>query len=252
MKLDFSNKVVFITGGAKGIGAATARILANAGATVAVNYLSSEQAAQALAEEVNQLHNRKAISLHKADVTDELQVASIVRDIVQKYGKIDGLVNNAGIRNDGFTHSTKSEQWLKTIDINLNAHFYTTRDVLAYMMKAKSGSIVFVSSIAGSTGSWGQSSYAATKAALQGFAKSVALEYGPRNVRANVVVPGIIHTDMSAHLKEKYHDKFSDMTALKRFGTPEEVAYVIAFLLSDYSSYVTGACWHINGGMVPL
>lgn len=252
MNIDFTEKLVLITGGAKGIGAATARVLTNAGATVAVNYMTSADAANQLADSINSTLGREAIVLYQADVTDEQQDIKMISAIADRFGRIDGLVNNAGIRNDSLTHTTKTDQWLKTIDINLNAHFYVTKAVLNVMIKARRGSIVCVSSIAGSTGSWGQSSYAATKAALQGFTKSVALEYGVRNIRANTVVPGVIQTDMSAHLKEEYHDKFSEMTALKRFGTAEEVANVIVFLLSDYTSYVTGACWHINGGMVPL
>ncbi len=247
---EFPSHVALVTGASRGIGAAVARMLGSGGAKVYVNYLSRvEQAEQVVADIVRAGGVAQAVQF---DVGDSEQVASAVGRILDAEGAIDLLVNNAGARFDALAHSTSSEMWRDCQRVNLDSVFIVTRDLVRHMAKRQQGSIVVVSSIAGAIGSFGQSAYAAAKAGVVAFAKSVALEYGAKGVRINVVVPGIIDTEMTADLKEDFRQSVLGQIPCRRFGRPEEVASAICFLLSDAASYINGATLHINGGGLRL
>lgn len=246
IEINFSGKVALVTGAAKGIGAACALRLARAGASVAINYKSSDEAARFVASEIEAAGGRaKAIGF---DVSDFEAVTSAVREIEETFGGIDLLVNNAGSRYDNLTHRMSQDEWSRSLDDNLGGVFNVTKACLEGMMKRRFGRIVTVSSIAAQVGSLGQSNYAAAKAGAIAFMKSVATEYAGRNIRANSVIPGIIATDMTKNLKDELAESFISRIPLKRFGEPEEVADAVVFLLSDISSYITGTALSVNGG----
>jgi len=184
----------------------------------------------------------------KFDVSDPAQVVSAVGAILEREEAISLLVNNAGVRFDGLTHGMSIEAWQHCCRLNLDSAFLVSREVIRPMTKHGGGSIVFVSSIAGSIGSFGQSAYAAAKAGLVALAKSIALEYGAKNVRANTVIPGVILTEMTSNLRECFKESVLAQIPCGRLGEPEEVAPAICFLLSDAASYINGATLHINGG----
>lgn len=238
--------MALVTGASRGIGAATARLLGASGAKVYVNYLASEERADDVVAGILAAggHAEKA----RFDASDPAQVAAGVAAILEREEAIDLLVNNAGVRFDGLTHGMAPETWDECTRMNLDSAFYVTKEVVRPMSKHQHGSIVFVSSIAGSIGSFGQSAYAASKAGVVALAKSVALEYGAKGVRANVVVPGIISTEMTQNLREDFKQSVLAQIPCNRLGLPEEVAPAICFLLSDGASYINGATLHINGG----
>ena len=211
-----------------------------------MNYLSSEGRADDVVAGIRAAggHAEKA----QFDASDPVQVAASVAAILECEEAIDLLVNNAGVRFDGLTHGMTPETWDECTRMNLDSAFYVTKEVVRPMSKHQRGSIVFVSSIAGSIGSFGQSAYAASKAGVVALAKSVALEYGAKGVRANVVVPGIISTEMTQNLREDFKQSVLAQIPCNRLGLPEEVAPAICFLLSDGASYINGATLHINGG----
>jgi 3-oxoacyl-[acyl-carrier protein] reductase len=243
---EFPGQVALVTGASRGIGAATAKMLGAGGAKVYVNYLNSLARAEEVVASI-----RAAGGIAEAvkfDASDPAQVASAVAGILERDEAIDLLVNNAGVRFDGLTHGTAPEAWDECLRINLGSAFLVTREVVRPMSKHQRGSIVFVSSIAGAIGSFGQSAYAAAKAGITGLAKSVAMEYGAKGVRANVVIPGIISTEMTQNLREDFKQAVLAQIPCNRLGEPEEVASAICFLLSDAASYINGATLHINGG----
>lgn len=244
--IDFGGKTALITGAAKGIGAQCARMIAQAGARVAVNYRNSEEQANALVAELTG-SGADAIAV-RFDVSDRDAVARGVAEIEDSFEGIDLLVNNAGSRYDNLTHRMSMDDWNRSFGDNLVGCFNVTQACLEGMMRRKYGRIVSVSSIAGQIGSLGQCNYASAKAGVVAFMKSVAIEYASRNIRANCVVPGIIDTDMTRGLKGELVEHFLSRIPFKRFGEPEEVAGVVLFLLSDLSSYVTGAAISVNGG----
>ncbi len=182
------------------------------------------------------------------DVSDPLQASAGITAILEREEAIDLLVNNAGVRFNGLTQGIAPEAWDECTRMNLDSAFYVTKEVVRPMSKHQRGSIVFVSSIAGSIGSVGQSAYAASKAGIVALAKSVALEYGAKGIRANVVIPGIISTEMTQNLREEFKQSVLAQIPCNRLGLPEEVAPAICFLLSDGASYINGATLHINGG----
>jgi 3-oxoacyl-[acyl-carrier protein] reductase len=249
VKFDFSGRVALVTGASRGIGAETAKLLGASGAKVYINYLKNRESAEEVAEAVRAAGGTAELAPFNA--TDHSQVATAVAAILEREETIHLLVNNAGVRYDSLIHSTTPEQWEGCVRDNLNSVFYVTHEVIKAMAK-HGGSIVMVSSIAGSIGSFGQSAYAASKAGIVAFAKSVALEYGTRGVRANAVVPGIIRTDMTANLRDKFLESVLEQIICKRLGEPSEVAPAICFLLSDAASYINGATLHINGGGLRL
>ncbi len=247
MKL-LEGKVALITGATRGIGKAIAQTFAREGATVAFTYRSSVEKAQALEAEL-QAVGVECVS-YQVDAADFEAVQGMMADIIEKFGKIDSIVNNAGITKDNLLLRMSEEQWDGVIQTNLNSVFYTTKAALRQMLRQKAGSIINISSVVGLQGNAGQANYAASKAGMIGFTKSVAREVGSRGIRANVVAPGFIETEMTAELPQAELATWLQGIPLKRGGQPEEVAELCAFLASDRSQYITGQVLNVDGGMV--
>jgi len=215
---------------------------------VAFTYRSSVEKAQALEAEL-QAHGTQ-IKGYQTDAADFAAVQELVKDILDTFGRIDAVVNNAGITQDNLLLRMSEEQWEKVMQTNLNSVFYTTKAVLKPMLKQRSGSFINISSVVGVQGNAGQANYAASKAGMIGFTKSVAREVGSRGIRANVVAPGFIATEMTAELPEKELSTWLEGIPLKRAGEPQDVADLCAFLASDMSTYITGQTITVDGGMV--
>lgn len=248
--MDLNGKVALVTGGSRGIGAAIALKLASLGADLVINYVGeSEEATAAEVEKEVKAKGSKALAI-EADVTDEVQVKSMVEEVMEKWEKVDVLVNNAGITRDALALRMKSSDWNSVIQVNLTGAFYCAQAVLKSMMKARSGSIVNIASIVGLRGNAGQANYAASKAGLIALTKSLAKEVGPRGIRVNAVAPGFIETPMTKHLSGEVRERAREMIPLGRFGQPAEVAAVVAFLASDEASYVNGAIVSVDGGLI--
>ncbi|MCQ2790397.1 MAG: 3-oxoacyl-[acyl-carrier-protein] reductase [bacterium] len=237
-------KVALVTGGSRGIGRACAIELANAGFDVAINYVGNDEAANSTVEELKSIGSDSVA--FKFDVTNEEAVNEGVKQVIEKYGKIDVLVNNAGITRDGLFMRMSSDNWNAVINTNLNSAYYVTQPVIKLMMKQRFGSIVNMSSIVGLYGNAGQANYAAAKAGLIGFTKSLAKELGSRNIRVNAVAPGFIQTDMTKDLKL---DGVEEHVPLRRLGLPEDIAKAVKFLAVD-ATYVTGQVLAVDGGLV--
>jgi len=231
-------KNALVTGASRGIGRAVELELAHAGASVAFSYRSGADEAAALAEEIGG-------SAIEADVSDAASAAALV----EAAGDVDVLVNNAGVTRDGLLVRMSDDDWRTVIDTNLASCFYTCRAAVRGMMKKRSGSIVNVSSIVGLRGNWGQTNYAASKAGIIGFTKSLARELGSRNVRANVVVPGYVKTRLTEVLPEEATAAMLENTPLGRLGDPEDVAGAVRFLSSEDARFVTGAVLLVDGGL---
>jgi 3-oxoacyl-[acyl-carrier protein] reductase len=244
----FKDKVVLVTGGSRGIGRACAVAFAKAGAsTVVISYAGNEAAAQE-AVGLIQAAGAKAEAL-KFDVSDTAACASNVEQLVKTHGRLDVLVNNAGVAVDGLVMRVKDEDWDKQMDTNLKGAFALIRAASRPMMKQRSGAIVNLTSIVGESGNGGQAAYSASKAGLIGLTKSVAKELASRNIRVNAVSPGFIGTDMTAHLSDELRQKMVETIPLARLGSPEEVANAVVFLASDSAAYITGEVLKVNGGM---
>jgi 3-oxoacyl-[acyl-carrier protein] reductase len=249
MKL-LAGKVSIVTGAARGIGAAIALKLAEQGSHIAFTYVSSGSAekANALVSQIEALGVKAKAYQSNAGVFEECE--AFVNDVVATFGTVDICVNNAGISKDNLLLRMNAEQWDEVMDTNLKSVFNMTKQVIRPMMKAKSGSIINMSSIIGIRGNAGQSSYAASKAGIIGFTKSVALELGSRNIRCNAIAPGFVETDMTHYLKEgEAASAFLSKIPLGRFGKAEEIANTTLFLASDMSSYVTGQVISACGGL---
>jgi 3-oxoacyl-[acyl-carrier protein] reductase len=231
-------KTALVTGASRGIGAAIAEELARAGASVVLGYRSGKDEAEELARRIG----GRAV---QADVSDPEEAARLVAEA----GDLDVLVNNAGLTRDGLLARMSDEDWRTVIDTNLAACFYTCRAVTRPMMKKRAGAIVNVSSIVGVHGNWGQTNYAASKAGIIGFTKSLAKELGSRNVRANVVAPGYVTTRLTEVLPEEATKAMLDNTALGRLGEPPDVAGAVRFLCSDDAAFITGAVLLVDGGL---
>ncbi|OJW77574.1 MAG: 3-oxoacyl-[acyl-carrier-protein] reductase [Bacteroidetes bacterium 46-16] len=248
MKL-LEHKVALVTGASRGIGEAIALKFAEQGANVAFTYLSSDEKAKALEEKLATFGIRA--KAYKSDAADYQAAEQLANDVMKEFGTIDICVNNAGISKDNLLLRLTPEQWDDVMLANLRSVYNLTRQVIRPMMKARSGSIINMSSIVGVRGNAGQSSYAASKAGIIGFTKSIAMEMGSRNIRCNAIAPGFIETDMTHYLKDGDAGKWFEKISLQRFGKPEEIANVALFLASDLSSYVTGqvigACGGMNG-----
>lgn len=247
MKL-LENKVAIITGASKGIGRGIAEVFVKNGCQVAFTYLSSVEKGQALEAELSQYGVK--VKGYRSDASDYTQAEKLVNDVLAEFGKIDILVNNAGITKDNLLLRMSEEDFNQVIKVNLNSVFNLTKAVIKPMMKARSGSIINISSVVGVKGNAGQANYAASKAGAIGFTKSVALELGSRNIRCNAIAPGFIETEMTAVLDEKTVQSWRDSIPLKRGGTPEDVANACLFLASDLSAYITGQTLHVCGGML--
>lgn len=243
-----SGKVALVTGASRGIGRAIALYLAQLGAKVAVNYASSEEEARKVVETISR-DGGQAI-LVQGDVSNSSDVEAIVNKVVEEWGTIDILVNNAGINRDTLLMRMKEEDWDKVINVNLKGVYNCTRSVSRIMMKKRYGKIINISSIVGVVGNIGQANYAAAKAGIIGFSKSVAKELASRNVQVNVVAPGFIETDMTNALSDSIKENILSQIPVGRYGKPEEVAYVVGFLASDLSQYITGQVIHVDGGMI--
>jgi 3-oxoacyl-[acyl-carrier protein] reductase len=249
MKL-LEGKVSIVTGAARGIGAAIALKLAEHGAAVAFTYVSDNSAEKAAALESQLQSLGVKAKAYKSNAGDFGQCESFVADVLKEFGNVDVCVNNAGISKDNLLLRLSADQWDEVMNTNLKSVFNMTKQVIRPMMKAKSGSIINMSSIVGVRGNAGQSSYAASKAGIIGFTKSVALELGSRNIRCNAIAPGFIETDMTHYLKEgSVSDEFLKKIPLGRFGKAEEIANTTLFLASNLSSYITGQVISACGGL---
>ncbi len=246
MKL-LEGKVAVITGAARGIGKAIAMKFAEEGAAVAFTDLKADENFQNTEKELQALGVKaKGYTSNAADFED---TAKVVAEIVKDFGRIDVLVNNAGITRDGLMMRMSEQQWDMVINVNLKSAFNFIHAVTPIMMRQKSGSIINMASVVGVSGNAGQSNYAASKAGLIGLAKSIAKELGSRGIRANAIAPGFIITDMTAQLPQEVRDDWAKKIPLRRGGTPQDVANVALFLASDLSSYVSGQTIHVCGGM---
>ena len=247
MKL-LQNKVALITGATRGIGLGIALKFAEQGANIAFTYVSSEEKALALEKELAAF-GIKAKG-YKSDAGNFKAADELVTAVVAEFGTIDVLVNNAGITRDTLLMRMSEQQWDEVINANLKSVFNLTKAVQKPMLKARSGSIINMSSVVGVKGNAGQSNYAASKAGIIGFTKSIALELGSRNIRSNAIAPGFIETEMTAALDEKVVQQWRDTIPLKRGGSSEDVANLTLFLASDMSGYITGQCINVCGGML--
>jgi 3-oxoacyl-[acyl-carrier protein] reductase len=249
MKL-LDNKVAIVTGAARGIGEGIALKFAEHGAHIAFTYVSDSSAEKAAALEAKLKGMGVKAKAYKSNAGDFAQCESLVNDVMSEFKAVDICVNNAGISKDNLLLRMSAEQWDDVIKVNLNSVFYMTKQVIKPMMKARNGSIINMSSIIGEMGNAGQSSYAASKAGIIGFTKSVAKELGSRNIRCNAIAPGFVETDMTSYLKEgEAGDKYRAGIPLGRFATAEDIANVCLFLAADMGSYITGQTISVCGGL---
>ncbi|RIA09786.1 3-oxoacyl-[acyl-carrier-protein] reductase [Flavobacteriaceae bacterium MAR_2010_72] len=247
MKL-LEGKTAIITGASRGIGRGIALVFAEQGANVAFTYSSSVEAANELENELK-THGIKARG-YKSNAADFNESQILADQVVEEFGSIDILVNNAGITKDNLLMRISEEDFDQVIAVNLKSVFNMTKAVQRTMLKQRKGSIINMSSVVGVKGNAGQTNYAASKAGIIGFSKSVALELGSRNIRSNVIAPGFIETEMTAKLDENTVKGWRDAIPLKRGGTPEDIANACVFLGSDMSAYITGQTLHVDGGML--
>lgn len=245
--MTLNGKTAVVTGGYRGIGKAIAIKLASMGANVVINDIGAPETAD---DTVNELKSfgveAQAVS---ANVTVEEEVNGMIAKVIEKFGHIDILVNNAGITRDGLLMKMKESDWQSVLDVNLKGVFLCTKAVVRPMMQQKGGSIVNITSVVGITGNAGQANYSASKAGVIGFTKSIAKEIGSKGVRVNAVAPGFINTKMTEALPEEVKKAYMANIPLKRYGEPEEIAEVVAFLCEDRSRYMTGQVLKVDGGM---
>lgn len=246
MKL-LEGKNAIITGASRGIGKGIAKTFVEHGANVAFTYRSSTGAAQNLEQELGQ--NGTTVKAYRSNAADFGEAQQLIKTVNDDFSSIDIVVNNAGINKDNLLMRMREEDFDKVMEVNLKSVFNMTKAVQRTMLKQRKGSIINMSSIVGVNGNAGQSNYAASKAGIIGFSKSMAQELGSRNIRTNVIAPGFIETEMTAELDEKTLEKWRSAIPLKRGGTPEDVADTCVFLGSDMSSYITGEVINVNGGM---
>lgn len=247
MKL-LENKVALITGASRGIGKGIAEVFAKHGAHIAFTYSSSASSAEALEKELNAI-GVKAKG-YQSNAADFAQSQALVDQVLADFGSIDILINNAGITKDNLLMRISEEDFDQVIEVNLKSVFNMTKAVQRIMLKNRAGSIINMSSVVGVKGNAGQSNYAASKAGIIGFTKSIALELGSRNIRCNAIAPGFIETEMTAKLNEEVVQGWRDSIPLKRGGSTEDVANACLFLASDMSAYVTGQVLNVDGGML--
>ncbi|HEX8433728.1 3-oxoacyl-[acyl-carrier-protein] reductase [Archangium sp.] len=243
----FKDKVVLVTGGSRGIGRSIAVAFARQGATVVISYAGNEAAAQETLGLIQSAGGKgEAV---RFDVSDSTACAGAVDNVVKTHGRLDVLVNNAGVAVDGLVMRVKDEDWDKQLDTNLKGAFSLIRAASRPMMKQRGGAIINLTSVVGEMGNGGQAAYSASKAGLIGLTKSVAKELASRNIRVNAVSPGFIGTDMTSHLAEDTREKMMAAIPLGRLGSPEDVAHAVLFLASDAAAYITGEVLKVNGGM---
>lgn len=244
-----NNKVVLITGGSRGIGKAIAQKFANKGYDLVINYRSDNTDLENLEKELKQNNNIDVLFI-KADVSNYSECEEMVKKAIEHFGKIDVLINNSGITNDNLLMRMKEEDFEKVIDVNLKGTFNVTKNVVPFMVKQRSGKIVNISSVVGISGNAGQSNYAASKAGIIGFTKSIAKELASRNILANCIAPGFIRTDMTDVLNEKVKEQINLQIPLKKMGEAKEVANATYFLASEENTYITGQVLNVDGGML--
>ena len=249
MKL-LENKVAIITGAARGIGEGIAIKFAEHGANIAFTYISEGSTDKAKALEAKLQGMGVKAKAYRSNAGDFAECETLVNDVLKKFGSIDICVNNAGISKDNLLLRMTPEQWDDVMNINLKSVFNMTKQVIRPMMKAKTGSIINMSAVIGLMGNAGQGSYAASKAGINGFTKSVAKELGSRNIRCNAIAPGFVETDMTSYLKEgEQADKYKAGIPLGRFGTSDDTANACLFLASDMGNYITGQVISVDGGL---
>ena len=246
MKL-LEGKNAIITGGSRGIGKGIAQVFAKHGANVAFTYNSSSQSAEELAKELEEMGVKARA--YKSNAASFSEAQELVDNVLKDFDSIDILINNAGITKDNLLMRMSEEDFDKVIEVNLKSIFNMTKAIQRTMLKQRSGSIINMSSVVGVTGNAGQANYAASKAGIIGFSKSMAQELGSRNIRTNVIAPGFIETEMTEKLDEKTVQGWREAIPLKRGGSPEDIANACVYLGSDLSSYVTGQIIHVDGGM---
>jgi len=247
MKL-LEGKNVIITGASRGIGKGIAEVFASQGSNIAFTYRSSDKKAKAL--ELELAANGCKAKGYKSDASNFKAAQQLAIDVIKDFGSIDVLVNNAGITKDGLIMRMSEEDFDSVMDINMKSVFNMTKAVLPTMLKQRKGSIINMSSVVGVKGNAGQANYSASKAAINGFTKSTALELGSRNIRCNSIAPGFIETEMTEALGEEVVQEWRDQVPLKRVGTPDDIANATLFLASDMSAYVTGQVLNVCGGML--
>lgn len=247
MKL-LDNKLVLITGGSKGIGKGIALTCAQHGANIAFTYLSSEEKAMKVKSEIESVGVK--VKAYKSDAANMEDALKLIDEVVNEFGKIDAIVNNAGITKDGLLMRMSEENWDDVMNTNLKSVFNMTKAAQKILLKQRFGSIINISSIVGVQGNAGQSNYAASKAGIIGFSKSIAQELGSRNIRTNVIAPGFIETEMTESLDATVKENWISDIPLKRAGQTEDVANAVVFLASELSSYITGQTISVCGGML--
>ncbi|PJJ64529.1 MULTISPECIES: 3-oxoacyl-[acyl-carrier-protein] reductase [Chryseobacterium] len=246
MKL-LEGKVALITGATRGIGRGIAEMFAQQGAKVAFTYAGSVDKAKELEETLSSVTQIKG---YQSDASDFDAAQTLVDEVMAEFGQIDILINNAGITRDNLLLRMSKDDWDTIIKVNLDSVFNLTKAVIKPMMKAKSGSIINMTSVVGISGNAGQANYAASKAGVIGFTKSVALELGSRNIRCNAIAPGFIATEMTAALDEKATQKWNEAIPMKKLGKPADIANACVFLGSEMSSYITGQTLNVDGGLL--
>jgi 3-oxoacyl-[acyl-carrier protein] reductase len=246
MKVD--NKTVLITGASRGIGKAIAEVFAKNGANIAFTYLSSVEKGQSLETELSQYGTK--VKGYRSDASDYAAAEQLVTEVIADFGNVDILINNAGVTRDTLLMRMSEEQWDDVLRINLKSVFNLTKAVVKPMMKAKSGSIINITSVVGLMGNAGQANYSASKAGIIGFTKSIAKELGSRNIRSNAIAPGFIQTEMTEELNEEQIKEWTKSIPLKRAGQGEDIANACLFLASDASAYITGQVLVVDGGML--
>jgi acetoacetyl-CoA reductase len=243
----FKGRVALVTGGTRGIGAAITEMLAASGAAVAAGYNRGKESAEKFQKQM--ADKGATVSIHQGRVDDADDCNRVTKEVMDRFGRVDFLVNNAGITVDKTVRKMTVDDWHQVLNVNLSGAFQMTKAVLEHMIERGSGRIVNISSVIGETGNIGQANYAASKAGLFGFTKSLAREMAQRGITVNCVAPGFIETEMVAAIPEATLAKVVEKIPQRRLGRPEEVARVVRFLLEDDSSYITGAEYSINGGL---
>ncbi len=242
------NKSAIVTGGARGIGKEIARTLAENGANIAINYRNFNDEIKSFVEELNALGVK--VLTFKCDVSKEEEVEAFINEVKNTFGSIDILVNNAGITKDGLLLRMSEKDFNDVIDVNLKGTFNMTKAVSSIMVRQRSGKIINISSVVGVAGNAGQCNYAASKAGVIGFSKSIARELASRNINVNVIAPGYINTDMTKVLPDRVKEEVLKTIPMKKIGEPKEIANLALFLSSDLSNYITGQVINVDGGMV--